>query len=93
MDQAYWLPWRHDVQLDGERVRGAVCSAARVAVRETYPCARRFPQGLPGVRPQPRGRPQRGLETLKPRRSESQLCPILALDWQILEGPQRAPPA
>ena len=72
MDQAYWLPWRHNVQLDGKRVRGAVCTlqhgwlcVIHIHVRGS------FPQGLPEVRPWLRGRLQRAPMTFSLCRSDT----------------------
>lgn len=72
MDQAYWLPWRHNVQLDGKRVRGAVCTpqhgwlcVIHIHVRGS------FPQDLPEVRPWLRGRLQRAPVTFNLCRSDT----------------------
>lgn len=110
MDQAYWLPWRRTVQLDGECVceRSCVRSAAlgvcvcvkRIHVQEIFLAV------LPKGRPRPRGRLQKTPMILKhwtvfirdtsslsaPAGSDSKLCSVQALDWQILEGSQPAPP-
>lgn len=80
--------------------RGVLLCVKRIHVQEIF--LRGFPEG----RPRPRGRLPKGpndpqtlgdihrghILPLGPCRSDTKFCAVHTLDWQILEGPQPAPP-